>query len=85
MFCILEGMAIFGITQNRRYILHFFFTSIKLHLTYLSKCSFLQYDQNTLIKICQKQKIWPKKRAVALALVLYPRALLTMCKLIAIL
>lgn len=69
-------MVIFGTTQNRRYyILHFFFTSIKLHLTYLCKCSILQYDQNTLINICQKCKSWPKKPMVALALALYPQTL----------
>lgn len=77
MFYILERMVIFGTTQNRRYyILHFFFTSVKLHLTYLCKRSFLQYDQNILIKICpEKHKSWPKKPVVALPLAVYPRAL----------
>lgn len=76
-------MVIFGTIQNRRYyILHFFFTSIKLHLTYLCKCSILQYDQNILISICQKCKSWPKKPMVALALALYPQGFGLQCVLI---
>lgn len=60
MLYFLEGMVIFDTTQNRLYLI-FLLHKHQATFNFLCKCSILQYDQNTLINICQKCKIWPKK------------------------
>lgn len=76
-------MVIFGTTQNRRYyILHFFFTSIKLHLTYLCKCSILQYDQTHSLISARNVKAGLKSLRWLWPWLSIPRLWLTICVLI---